>query len=82
MVFSWYEIGNTKERLLPPAYVVRREGNVFSLSIGDGGTPCSCPWSCLREWGYTLVLSGGGGGVPPVLSGWSPRQDQKYPQTG
>ena len=41
--------------LLPPAYVVRREGSVFSLSVhwgGGGGTLAL--WSFL-EWG------GGGG---------------------
>ena len=50
-------------------YVVRREGNVFSMSVhGGGGTPGPA-W---RWWGYPLGLS-------LVLSGGYPRQNQEAP---
>ena len=54
-------------RFLPPAYVVRREGTVFTgvcllTFVGGGGTPARSGW-----WGrvpWSGLDGGGGGGLP------------------
>ena len=59
--------------ILPPAYVVRREGNVFTgvcISVwpqGRVGTPVSGPRSLLHP--LAPVLSGGGRGYPSQVLG-------------
>ena len=65
---------------LPPAYVVRREGNVFSLSTRGGDTP----------WSLAYVLYRGGGtlfrsqdrGTPPPKKTWDHTSRGTLPQPG
>ena len=63
----------TLKRILSPAYVVRREGNVFSLSV----CPCERKGSTLGPVHSPV----GGGGVPLVLS-WSIHQSCSWPCLG
>ena len=54
-----------KEFWLPPAYVVRREGTVFSLFVSSHlgeGVPGPGPGGGPRSGGVPGLRSGGGGG--------------------
>ena len=83
-----------KFEFLPPAYVVRREGNSFTLSVhtwgggGGGGYPypimlCNISQNAMRQQGGVRVPPpGGGGGVPgqvPPRGVWVPTPPGGYP---
>ena len=66
--FFAYQVRNTNSfwQKLPPAYVVRREGNIFSFGFGGKGYRVLLISSlrCFLEGGEGSVVWGGGG-IPP-----------------
>ena len=85
-----------KSSLLPPAYVVRREGTVFTGVCRKGG---GCSTSSQLGGGHPIQLTGGGGypgqvsgqcGVPPPAgqdgehppSPWETKQQSEYLRYG
>ena len=65
---------SVNSHLLPPAYEVRRGGNVFSLSVHRGGRPqtlVTCPFPASRPRSF---LAHSGQGVPPP----PPSQNRSY----
>ena len=77
-------------RFLPPAYVVRREGNSFTLFVCPhlGGYPypimlCNISQNAMRQWGGIRVPPWGGtqSGTPGTRSG-TPPGGSGYPPGG